>query len=155
MKNKNLSRKANLFGRRLRELRGSMTQKNMAEKLNITQPYLCELERGRRLPSLELLHSFARKLDVSIAFLMDWTEGERQTAANEERENSLAGKDVELVSDTLKIIRECRTSASIEMLLANAKHKLIKQIDGMRENDKAAIRSLLLSCLDILEENNA
>jgi transcriptional regulator with XRE-family HTH domain len=54
----------------LREAKG-MTQVNLAGKANVTQPYLAELEAGRkRNPSLAVLQRLAKALGVPVTDLL-------------------------------------------------------------------------------------
>lgn len=49
-----------------RKLR-SMTQSQLAERVGVTQAYICSLENGKRTnPSLQLLLKIARALDVTV-----------------------------------------------------------------------------------------
>ena len=49
------NRNQELIAQRIRELRGDRTQNEVAEVLHITQSYLSELERGKKVPSKALL----------------------------------------------------------------------------------------------------
>lgn len=49
-----------------RKLR-SMTQSQLAERVGVTQAYICSLENGKRTnPSLQLLLRIARELGVTV-----------------------------------------------------------------------------------------
>jgi transcriptional regulator with XRE-family HTH domain len=67
---------AEIFGRRLRELRlaRSLTQEQLAETAGITSTYTSDLERGEKVPSLTIVLRLARALDVSVSdLLQDFT----------------------------------------------------------------------------------
>lgn len=51
-----------------------LSQEKFAEKLNSTLPYINQLEKGRRKPTLELLDKFSSKLGVSSASLITYKE---------------------------------------------------------------------------------
>ena len=51
-----------------------LSQEKFAELLNSTLPYINQLEKGRRKPTLELLDKFSAKLGVSSADLITYNE---------------------------------------------------------------------------------
>lgn len=56
--------------RRYRE-RAGLTQTELAERVGVTQTYICELERRRKSsPSLTLLYRLSAVLGVSVAELL-------------------------------------------------------------------------------------
>lgn len=60
------------FGERVcarRQVLG-LTQCQLAEKIGIHQPDLCELEKGRRSPNLATVEKIAAALDVTAADLL-------------------------------------------------------------------------------------
>ncbi|WP_315117760.1 helix-turn-helix transcriptional regulator [uncultured Clostridium sp.] len=48
-----------------------MTQKELAEKANISRSYLADVENGRYNPSLDVLNSIANSLGVKTSDLLD------------------------------------------------------------------------------------
>lgn len=55
----------------------TMQQNVLAEKLNISSSFLCELEAGRKLPNLKLLQKYSSIFDIPIVdifFLQDMIE---------------------------------------------------------------------------------
>lgn len=56
------------LGRNITLLRRSrrFTQKALAEKINKSSSYLCDIEKGRTLPSLKLLYGIADVLGYDI-----------------------------------------------------------------------------------------
>lgn len=48
-----------------------MTQKELAEKANISRSYLADVENGRYNPSLDVLNSIANSLEVKTSDLLD------------------------------------------------------------------------------------
>jgi transcriptional regulator with XRE-family HTH domain len=65
--------------KRVRTVRNSkdMTQNELAEKAEIAQAYLSEIETGKTIPSIPVLRRIAKALGVSVAELLD---EEEQTA---------------------------------------------------------------------------
>jgi transcriptional regulator with XRE-family HTH domain len=63
---------AQRLGERVRALRleRSLTQERLAWEADISKPYLCQVEAGKRLPSLLVLDSLARRLGVELVDLL-------------------------------------------------------------------------------------
>lgn len=55
--------------RQLRKNRG-LDQKTFASRIEVTQPYLSQLENGRRDPSMSLLRRISEELEVSVPGLI-------------------------------------------------------------------------------------
>lgn len=51
-----------------------LTQKDLAEKLNISKSYLSELESGRKTISYELIEKYADIFDISASSLVFFSE---------------------------------------------------------------------------------
>ncbi|MGE5550998.1 MAG: helix-turn-helix domain-containing protein [Bacteroidota bacterium] len=62
------------IGRRVRKIRGEMSQKEFAEALGTAPTYISDIERGRTKPSLELLTSIIGKYGVSIDWIITGKE---------------------------------------------------------------------------------
>lgn len=64
------------LGKRLRELRESngLTQKQLAEKLNINSVTYLHYEKEQREPPLSLLADIAKFYDVSVDYLLGLTD---------------------------------------------------------------------------------
>lgn len=60
------------IGRRIKYFRTQkiMTQSSLAERLNVTDKYICSVENGRTKVSLPRLYEIADVLDVDITFLL-------------------------------------------------------------------------------------
>lgn len=60
------------MGDRIREARKKLglTQEQLAEKLDITLVYISEIERGLKLPSMQLFIKMVEILDVSADYLL-------------------------------------------------------------------------------------
>lgn len=80
-----------------RKKRG-FTQKELAEKSNLSRSYLADLERNRYNPSLDSLQLIAHSLDVNVSDLL----GEK---SNDNKIEELAYKDITSVEDALEIIK--------------------------------------------------
>jgi transcriptional regulator with XRE-family HTH domain len=67
---------AELFGRRLREIRKQheLTQEALAETADLSGNYISDLELGRKVPSLTIIVRLSQALDVAVAdLLIDFT----------------------------------------------------------------------------------
>lgn len=65
----------------LKELRAtrSMSQKELARRIGVSQAYVCALELGkRRNPSIEVIRSIARELEVDAALVLEALEDAAQ-----------------------------------------------------------------------------
>lgn len=64
------------LGQRLKELRegNELTQKQLAEKLNINSVTYLHYEKGQREPPLSLLADMAKFYDVSVDYLLGLTD---------------------------------------------------------------------------------
>jgi len=63
---------AQLFGRRLRELRQSrnLTQESLAEAADLSGNYISDLELGLKVPSLTIIVRLSQALDTGAADLL-------------------------------------------------------------------------------------
>ncbi len=55
----------------LRELRGTRTQREFAEELEIDRTYYCQLEKGKRGISVALARELAEKLNIPWTYFFD------------------------------------------------------------------------------------
>jgi tetratricopeptide (TPR) repeat protein len=69
-------------GRRLREARhaASLTQRQLSFE-GCTAAYVSRIEAGARVPSLQILHEFAKRLDVSPEYLATGQDGGKQLSS--------------------------------------------------------------------------
>ena len=67
---------------RLREIREQkgLTQSQLASAAGLTQAFVCELESGRKSPSLKTLRTIARILDTPIDKLIAESEPNQDSA---------------------------------------------------------------------------
>lgn len=59
-------------GKNIRQLRKDreLDQETFADQIGVTQPYLSQLENGRRDPSMSLLRRISEELEVSVPGLI-------------------------------------------------------------------------------------
>lgn len=93
----------NSFGKRLREYRNELglTQSELAEKINVSQNFLGDLERGVKLPSLEKLILLANTLKVSLDYLF---ADSLDNVLNEDEETYYSDKQMAIIKNIVKSI---------------------------------------------------
>jgi transcriptional regulator with XRE-family HTH domain len=89
-----------LIGEALRLLRvySDMTQKDMAEALGVSQSFLSEVEKGRKQPTLELLHRYGERLGVPLSSLMFFAEEIDPVTRSGKARIAIASKVLELLA---------------------------------------------------------
>ncbi len=58
------------FGQAIRDLRGDVSQRAAAKGIGISHPYLCDIERGKAVPSLDVLVRLAAHYGVRLSELV-------------------------------------------------------------------------------------
>lgn len=87
-----------------RREQANMTQKELAEKVGVSNAFLSLLERGEKFPSIETLCALATALDVSCdALLYDEAPDASLTTINQ----LLAGKSLQFLRGIEDMIRVC------------------------------------------------
>lgn len=61
----------NDLGKKIRGIRGGVSQGQLAKKVGISQAFLSEIERGTKTPSIEVLQAIAKALNVSMGDLLE------------------------------------------------------------------------------------
>ena len=135
------SRKRNI-GKRLRLLRGDTSQTERARQLQVTQPYLSQVEMGKRLPSLEMLLYLAKEQHTTVGFLLGETDNRlpetRPAETGDEERSGVAARYVVTSEEP-----------SVSMLLACAQQKL-QQGGHLSRTDYTVVELLLKSCAEAL-----
>ncbi|GAB2023179.1 helix-turn-helix transcriptional regulator [Pseudolactococcus yaeyamensis] len=70
-------------------LEAKLTQKEITEKLEISQPSYAQWEKGIRTPNLERLQELAKILNVSTDYLLGNTDEKNSTKFEDDLEKSL------------------------------------------------------------------
>jgi transcriptional regulator with XRE-family HTH domain len=60
---------------RLLRVYSDLNQKGLANRLGLSRSYLCQLESGDRLPTLEVLNKYAKAFDVPLSSILYLAEG--------------------------------------------------------------------------------
>lgn len=53
------------------------SQKHLAEKLGISPTYLCEIEKGKKDPTLRLIEKYREIYGFPLSFIFEMAEGKR------------------------------------------------------------------------------
>lgn len=98
-----------LLGKRLRQERQKLniTQETLAEKIDISNVYISQIERGERNLSLDTLIKLANELGITVDYLLqDYYEKDDDYFLNEIRLllKNLQIKDKQLALDLIKLV---------------------------------------------------
>lgn len=58
------------LGKRVAEIRGNITQKELAKAIGVSRSYIGNIEQGITMPSLEVIMSIAEQCNVSLDWLV-------------------------------------------------------------------------------------
>ena len=56
-----------------------MTQAELAPKLEISRPYLCEIEKGGKKPTLDLIYKYAEVFKIKPYLILQFAEDKNKT----------------------------------------------------------------------------
>ena len=104
--------KEDLYGEQIKELRlkMGMTQNDVAQALDVTPGYICNVENGRTAMSLRILIYYAKLMNISLDSLVGQLEPEYQaTSIDREILSELSKMDFDTkkkLLQTLKIWNE-------------------------------------------------
>ena len=119
------------LAKRLRSMRNMfhLTQTALAERIGITQPYLAELERGDKRPSLDVLEKLCGELNCSADYLLGLSDSKSYRPLSEERlpkmppvsgnssdvmrmiaERNISHRELKLALDLVKTIQDDKES---------------------------------------------
>jgi len=93
----------------LRKVRG-LTQRELAEKLHVTDGAVSKWERGMNFPDLSLLEPLAAALDSSVIELLSLEEANKQEVASAVTDISLMEKK--------RLVKEFRQRAVLNILIS-------------------------------------
>ena len=113
------------LGRRLRQARKEMglSGTELARRIGKSQPYISDLERGQRTPSLSTLRALARALNRPLSYFLAADDGEPEAANLPERT---------LPTERAKQFQQLLAANISDQLLATG---VVKTDDGM-DRDK-------------------
>ncbi len=52
-----------------------MTQEQVSDKLNLSRSYLCEIENGKKKPTLELIYKYSEAFGIKSYLILQFAEG--------------------------------------------------------------------------------
>lgn len=96
------------YSRRIKELRleKGMTQKELASLLNLTANSICEWEKGRSSPNIELLIKLSEIFEVSIDYILGLEDDEtlRLSFTNQDKASGVANFGTKLSAAEWEIL---------------------------------------------------
>lgn len=51
-----------------------LTQEDLAKALNVSKSYICEIEKGKKMPSLDLIESYAQHFQIQVSAVFRFAE---------------------------------------------------------------------------------
>lgn len=113
------------FGKRIRTLRKSnkLTQKQLAEKLNLAESTIGMYERDERQPSFTITNNLADFFGVEVDFLLGRNEDQQEANPIE-----VMGKTVSLSNEEYKVFQEILKSPALFNDLKSDPEKKVKQL---------------------------
>jgi transcriptional regulator with XRE-family HTH domain len=70
---------------RRRRLDAGLGQEALADKAGLHRTHVSLLERGKRMPSLQVIKKLAAALDTTMASLMEELEGQAESASSDDK----------------------------------------------------------------------
>jgi len=106
-----------MFGIRLRKLRttSKLTQKQLADKINVTHVSISGYESGNRTPDTDTLQKIAQVFDVSTDYLLGRTDDPSPTSKKSSGGRAFLGGADNYTEEELEIA-ELAAQAAIEAL---------------------------------------
>lgn len=83
------------FSKRLKELRGNMSQEQLAKKLGVSRGSISFYENGDRTPDILFLDSVSKYFEVSTDYLLGYSEAKNDNNINISKELHLSDKSIE------------------------------------------------------------
>ena len=122
----------NELAKRLRSMRNMLhlTQASLADRIGITQPYLAELERGDKNPSIDVLQKLCGELNCSADYLLGMSDSKSYKPLGEQRLPAMPSGSGNS-SDVMRMIAE-RNISSRDLALAL---NLVRTIQDGKDND--------------------
>ncbi|WP_442780418.1 helix-turn-helix domain-containing protein [Bacillus sp. Au-Bac7] len=124
----------------LKELRGKVTQEEVAKQIGLSRARYSHYENGRSEPDNEMLQKIADYFNVSVDYLLGRTP-------IKDPDVSVAGKNLTLTPEEFEIFKELRKYPILFHDLAKNPEKKIKELIKLQK-----ARNILLNDDD--EENN-
>lgn len=111
-----------MIGKIIKELRTNqkLTQKELAESLNLTPKMVSFYELGQRTPPSDIIIKLSKIFDVSTDYLLGITSSDNQSS---ETENQISAEDLELLQKIKNLPPEKKKA--IEILVSNDDQSMV------------------------------
>ncbi|MCY8187656.1 helix-turn-helix domain-containing protein [Bacillus spizizenii] len=125
------------FGHKLKTLRKQrgLTQKELAEKLFLSQSSITRFEKDEILPTSETLSKIANYFDVSIDFLLDRPQPPQKKNSNLEKAFNEAIEELK-DEDTLLFMKNGDIDEETAELIKKALKNGVRFVNEMKRKDK-------------------
>lgn len=94
------------YGKAIRTIRAAkgISQKDLSKKLDLDSSYLSRIEKGERTPSIDLLETTAKKLEIPFYLFMLLSSEKEDVKGFEEKDIQIMSKNLLsiLLQDNLK-----------------------------------------------------
>ena len=74
-----------------------LKQVELAERLGVSKSHICEIEKGTKTPSLDLVERYAHELKLPVSSIMFFAEKLPQAKAGEQVRFKIAGKVIDIL----------------------------------------------------------
>lgn len=122
------------IGKRLKELRGHLTQKELAQKLDCSQNYLSKMENGLILPHLNSIVKYCDTFDVSIEWLV---------YGNADKYFARSNVSADTLIKITEIIKDKNPTIQSENLVSKVQNTIALVAQHVNCHDDEAIISLI------------
>ncbi len=129
-----------LLGDKLRMIRGSLTQTELAQILDCPQGYISRYEKGVVKPSIQFIYNMTKNFNVSLDWLLA-DEGDIYLAPSVEEKEKMESEVVEILN-ILKVNPDI--TQSLKKILAKKESlAVLETINGLSEDKRKALVELL------------
>ncbi len=127
----------------IRSIRGSMTQKDLARLINVSQGTVAKYESGKSTPKMPVMVRLAQRAGLSVEKLLAKVESENQVSVDDSAPgDEMTGEEIELVKMLRKMaITHPRQHKALLELASAMADNTCHQPDGLVE--KARLNRVL------------
>lgn len=74
-----------------------LSQKDLAEKLQISKSYLSEIESGKKQPTLSLLEEYSKVFDIPVSSILFFSENIGEKTSHKKLRNAISSKVIKIL----------------------------------------------------------
>jgi len=83
---------------RLMRIFHDLSQKDLAEKLDISKSYLSEIESGKKQPTLDLLNRYSNIFDIPLSSILFFSENLESDVKTDKLKNFISSKVIAILN---------------------------------------------------------